>query len=133
MTYVKMYCFPKTDRDFLVLAHLSGMRENNISQLIKFQKLYNFGGGARNQRGQDTAVFERNGSLPWRLTLMRMQSKHSYKAWGGGLHLQMSLFIESLYLASKPLFFTKLCCSSLFILPTSALYNNTLKIHTYND
>jgi hypothetical protein len=107
MTRVKPYCFPENDGDILVLAQLSGIRENNISQLIKFRTLCNLGGGARDQGGQDTAVFKRNGSLPWRFTPMRMQSKHSYKAWGGGLHLQMSIFIEILYLDSKPIFLRK--------------------------
>jgi hypothetical protein len=85
MTCVKPYCFPETDGDILVLAEMSGMRENNISQLIKFRTHCNLGRGARGQRGQDTAVFKRSGSLPWRFTPMRMQSKHSYRAWDGGV------------------------------------------------
>lgn len=113
MTCVKPYCFPETDGDILILAELSGMRENNIrvsvSQLIKFRILCNLGGRRRDQRGQDTAVFKRNGSLPWRFTPMRMQSKHSLKAWaGGGVHLQMSIFVEILYLDSKPVFYESL-------------------------
>jgi len=70
-----------------------------------------FGKGARDQRGQDIAVFKRNGSLPWPFTLMRKVVKTQLQSLGWGVTPSNVHFIEILYLASKPMFFTKVCCS----------------------